>query len=47
MAGAYRFKREIPEAKVVVLKDAGHFVYADEPQRCAAEIVEFLGESGT
>jgi haloalkane dehalogenase len=46
VAGAYRFKRELPDAKVVVLKDAGHFVYADEPQRCAAEIVEFLHESG-
>jgi haloalkane dehalogenase len=46
VAGAYRFKRELPAAKVVLLKDAGHFVYADEPQRCADEIVEFLGESG-
>ena len=46
VAGAYRFKRELPDAKVVLLKDAGHFVYADEPQRCADEIVEFLGESG-
>ena len=45
VAGAYRFKRELPNAKVVLLKDAGHFVYADEPQRCAAEIAEFLGES--
>jgi haloalkane dehalogenase len=47
VAGAYRFKRELPHAKVVVLKDAGHFVYADEPERCANEIVEFLGESAT
>ena len=31
VAGAYRFKREIPDAKVVVLEGAGHFVYADEP----------------
>jgi len=46
VAGAYRFKREIPDAKVVVLKDAGHFVYADEPQRCAEEIVQFLDASG-
>jgi haloalkane dehalogenase len=45
VAGAYRFKRELPDAKVVVLEDAGHFLYADEPQRCAAEIVEFLGQS--
>jgi len=45
VAGAYRFKREIPDAKLVVLKDAGHFVYADEPKRCAVEIVEFLDAS--
>jgi hypothetical protein len=25
-----------------VVEGAGHFVYADEPQRCAREIVEFL-----
>ena len=42
VAGAYRFKREIPQAELVVLKDAGHFVYADEPQRCATVIVDFL-----
>jgi haloalkane dehalogenase len=46
VAGAYRFKREIPDAKIVVLKEAGHFVYADEPERCASEIVEFLAASG-
>ncbi len=42
LGGAYRFKQEIPDAKLVVLKGAGHFVYADEPERCATEIVEFL-----
>jgi haloalkane dehalogenase len=42
VAGAHRFKREIPEAKLVVIEGAGHFVYADEPRRCAGEIVEFL-----
>jgi pimeloyl-ACP methyl ester carboxylesterase len=46
VAGAYRFKREIPDAKLVVLKGAGHFVYADEPERCATEIVEFLASDG-
>jgi haloalkane dehalogenase len=46
VAGAYRFKREIPDAKLVVLKDAGHFVYADEPERCATEITGFLAVSG-
>jgi haloalkane dehalogenase len=46
VAGAYRFKREIPGARLVILKNAGHFVYADEPRRCAAEIVDFLDASG-
>jgi len=46
LAGAYRFKREIPGAKLVVLKGAGHFVYADEPSRCAREVAEFLAASG-
>ena len=46
VAGAHRFKREIPGAKLVVIEGAGHFVYADEPQRSAREMVEFLAESG-
>jgi haloalkane dehalogenase len=46
VAGAHRFKREIPAAEMVVLAGAGHFVYADEPQRCAREVVGFLASSG-
>jgi haloalkane dehalogenase len=46
VAGAFRFQREIPDAKVVVLEGAGHFVYADEPLRCAREVAEFLAASG-
>ena len=42
VAGAYRFQREIPDAKLVVLEGAGHFVYADEPSRCAREVAGFL-----
>jgi haloalkane dehalogenase len=45
VAGAYRFRKEIPGAKLVVLEKAGHFVYADEPRRCAEEVSEFLAES--
>jgi pimeloyl-ACP methyl ester carboxylesterase len=45
VAGAHRFKREIPDAKLVVLEGAGHFVYADEPSRCASEVVGFLDAS--
>jgi haloalkane dehalogenase len=46
VAGAHRFKREIPGAKLVVLDGAGHFVYADEPSLCAREIVGFLRDAG-
>ncbi len=46
VAGAHRLKREIPDAKLVVLEDAGHFLFADEPERAAAEVTEFLAESG-
>jgi haloalkane dehalogenase len=45
IAGAYRFKKEIPGAEVVAVEGAGHFVYADDPERCALEVVRFLRES--
>ena len=44
IAGAYRFQKEIPGARVVAVEGARHFVYADDPERCAHEIVAFLGE---
>ena len=46
VAGAHRFKREIPGAKLVLIEGAGHFVYSDEPRRSAREVVAFLAESG-
>ena len=42
VAGAYRFKKEIPDAKLVVLEDASHYVMEDDPQRFAAEVASFL-----
>ena len=42
-AGAYRFQKEIPGARVVVIEGAGHFVFEDDPKRCAEEVVAFLG----
>jgi pimeloyl-ACP methyl ester carboxylesterase len=45
VAGAHRFAREIPRAEVVVLEGAGHFVYADEPERCGREVAAFLAAS--
>jgi haloalkane dehalogenase len=44
-ASAHRFAAEIPGAKLVVLEDAGHFVFEDAPQRCAEEVVGFLSSS--
>jgi haloalkane dehalogenase len=45
IAGAHRFRKEIPGAELVVVEGAGHFVYADEPRRAAAEIVAFLSRA--
>ena len=42
VAGAYRFKKEIPDAKLVVLEDASHYVMEDDPRRFAAEVASFL-----
>jgi haloalkane dehalogenase len=46
IGGAYRFKKQIPHAELVVVEGAGHFVYADQPERCAREVVGFIGEHG-
>ena len=45
VAGAYRFGKEVPRAEIAVVEGAGHFVYADAPERCAEEIVAFLGRT--
>jgi haloalkane dehalogenase len=42
IGGAYRFKKLIANAELVVIDGAGHFVYADEPERAAQEVVAFL-----
>ncbi|MEK6326122.1 MAG: alpha/beta hydrolase [Actinomycetota bacterium] len=46
VAGAHRFHKEIPGSKLVLIEGAGHFVYEDDPERTAREIVDFLAESG-
>jgi pimeloyl-ACP methyl ester carboxylesterase len=35
---------DVPQARVVFLPDAGHFVQADAPERVNALLLEFLGE---
>jgi haloalkane dehalogenase len=47
VAAAHRFHHEIPGSKLAVVEGAGHFVYEDDPQRCAREVVEFLTDSGS
>jgi haloalkane dehalogenase len=47
VANAHRFGDVIPGAKVVVIEDAGHFVWEDDPERCAREVVSFLEQVGT
>ena len=43
VGGAHRFHKEIPGSKLVLVEDAGHFVYEDAPERCASEVIRFLG----
>jgi haloalkane dehalogenase len=43
VGGAYRFAKEIPGAKLVVIEDAGHFLPEDAGERVVRETVEFLG----
>ena len=42
VAGAYRFGKEIPGARLVIIEDAGHFVWEDDPERCTREVLAFL-----
>jgi haloalkane dehalogenase len=42
VGGAYRFQKQLPEANLVVLDNAGHYVMEDDPVRVAAEIRKFL-----
>jgi haloalkane dehalogenase len=42
VAGAYRFRKELPGADPVVLDDAGHFLMEDDPDRVAGEIADFV-----
>jgi haloalkane dehalogenase len=46
VAGAHRFHSEIPSSKLVLIADGGHFVFEDDPERCAREIVGFLDDAG-
>ena len=43
MRAAERFDRELPDSQVVAIEGAGHFVYDEERERCADEVLNFLG----
>jgi haloalkane dehalogenase len=43
---ASRFAREIPGSKLVLLEGVRHFLFEDEPERCAQEVTDFLGQGG-
>ncbi len=42
---ASRFAREIPGSKLVLLEEVRHFLYEDEPERCAQEVIAFLRQA--
>jgi len=44
VGGAYRFRKALPGAELVVLEDAGHFLQEDAPERVAREIGRFLAD---
>jgi haloalkane dehalogenase len=43
---ASRFAREIPGSKLVLLEHASHFLFEDEPERCAQAVIDFLVRAG-
>jgi len=43
---ASRFAEKIPRSKVVMLEEVRHFLFEDEPERCAEEVLGFLEEAG-
>jgi haloalkane dehalogenase len=43
---ASRFAGQIAGSKLVLLEGVRHFLFEDEPERCAREVIGFLQESG-
>jgi haloalkane dehalogenase len=42
---ASRFARQIPGAELVLLDGVRHFLFEDEPERCAREVTDFLART--
>jgi haloalkane dehalogenase len=47
LAGAHRFERELPDTELAVIEDAGHFVWDEQPERCAEALTGFLARIPT
>jgi len=43
---ASRFAKEILGSKLVLLEGVRHFLFEDEPERCAHEVIDFLQQVG-
>ena len=43
---AERFHEELPDSELVLLEDAGHFVWDDQPERATSALVDFLARRG-
>jgi pimeloyl-ACP methyl ester carboxylesterase len=46
LAGAKRFEREIPGAKLLAIEGGGHFIFDEQRERAVAEAVAFLTAAG-
>ncbi len=42
---ASRFAQQIPGSKLVLLEGVRHFLFEDEPERCAQELIDFLQQA--
>jgi haloalkane dehalogenase len=42
VSGARRFERELPDSELVVIAEAGHFVFEDAPKQAADAVTRFL-----
>jgi haloalkane dehalogenase len=43
---ASRFAGQIPGSQLVLLEGVRHFLFEDEPERCAQEVLDFLHQAG-
>jgi haloalkane dehalogenase len=47
VAAATRFERELPEAELLVVEGAGHFVFEDAPEEASGAVAAFLARSAS